>query len=35
MQFPLKPETEHIQNLMEHLDRIDKISKQTNSLKGE
>lgn len=35
MQFPLEPETEHIQNLMEHLDRIDRISKQTNSLKGE
>jgi len=35
MQFPLKPETEHFQNLMEHLDRIDRISKQTNSLKGE
>ena len=35
MQFPLKPETEHIQNLIEHLERIDRITKQTNSLKGE
>ena len=35
MQFPLKPEAEHLQNLMEHLDRIDRISNQINSLKGE
>ncbi|MEN8212452.1 MAG: hypothetical protein ABFR31_12100 [Thermodesulfobacteriota bacterium] len=35
MQFPLEPEMQDVQNLMDHLERIDKIAGETNSLKGE
>ncbi|MDA3916650.1 MAG: hypothetical protein PF690_06725 [Deltaproteobacteria bacterium] len=35
MQFPLEPGMQDIRNLMDHLDRIDKIAGETNSLKGE
>ena len=35
MQFPLKPEMQDVQNLMDHLDHINKIAGETNSAKGE
>ncbi len=35
MQFPLEPEMQDVTNLMDHLDRINKIAGETNSLKGE
>ena len=35
MQFPLEPEMQDVQNLMDHLDRINKIAGKTNSVKGE
>ena len=34
MQFPLEPEMQDVENLMDHLDRINKIAGETNSLKG-
>jgi DNA-binding NtrC family response regulator len=35
MQFPLEPEMQDVANLMDHLDRINKIAGKTNSVKGE
>ena len=35
MQFPLEPEMQDVANLMDHLDRINKIAGATNSVKGE
>ena len=35
MQFPLEPEVQNVENLMDHLDRINKIAGETTSVKGE
>ncbi len=35
MQFPLEPEMQDVANLMDHLDRINKIAGETNIMKGE